>query len=214
MLTPTVDEIIDLYRTQGARQYGREAVSQMEHALQCAYLAEQADSPPELVAASFLHDIGHMVGHRVQRDLLGRTVEYFFAGDSHEYQHTAPEQAALCEATAAKADTNDLHEHRAQWYLRKVFGPGVLEPIKLHVEAKRYLCRADPGYWDILSAESKHSLELQGGRHDGPEAERFIESPHARAAVQLRRWDDRAKTPLAPTPDLEHYRAVLKAVAL
>lgn len=210
MITPTIDEIIDIYRNEGARQYGREAVSQLEHALQCAHLAEQADGKPELIAACFLHDIGHMVGHLVQRDFLGRAVEYFSAGGSHEYQHTAVEQTALLEEDRQ----NDLHEHRAQWYLHGLFGPAVLEPIRLHVEAKRYLCHADRGYWDILSAESRHSLEMQGGRHNSDQAAAFMASPHAFNAVQLRRWDDRAKTPCAPTPDLEHYASVLKSVAL
>lgn len=210
MIIPTVDEIIDLYRHEGARQYGREAVSQLEHALQCAHLAEQADGKPELIAACFLHDIGHMVGNLVQRDLLGRAAAYFAAGESHEYQHTAAEQTALLEAELQ----NDLHEHRAQWYLRGLFGPGVIEPIRLHVEAKRYLCHVDPGYWDTLSDESKHSLEVQGGRHNDDQAAVFMASPHSRNAVQLRRWDDRAKTPCAPTPDLEHYATVLKSVVL
>ncbi len=210
MIIPTVDEIIDLYRNEGARQYGREAVSQLEHALQCAHLAEQADSKPELIAACFLHDIGHMVGHRVQRDPLGRVFEYLAAGSSHEYQHTEVEQTALL----AEKQQNDLHEHRAKWYLNSLFSPDVLEPIRLHVEAKRYLCHADPAYWDTLSAESKHSLEVQGGRHNGDQAAVFMASSHARDAVQLRRWDDRAKTPCAPTPDLEHYAKVLKAVVL
>lgn len=210
MITPTVDEIIDLYRHEGARQYGREAVSQLEHALQCAHLAEQAEAKPELIAACFLHDVGHMVGHLVQRDLLGRAAAYFSAGESHEYQHTAAEQTALLE----EERQNDLHEHRAQWYLRGLFGPGVIEPIRLHVEAKRYLCHADPAYWDTLSVESKNSLEVQGGRYNSDQAAVFMISSHAHSAVQLRRWDDRAKTPCAPTPDLEHYAAVLKSVAL
>lgn len=210
MIIPTIDEIIDLYRHEGARQYGREAVSQLEHALQCAHLAEQADSKPELIAACFLHDIGHMVGHKAQRDLLGRAVAYFSAGESHEYQHTAAEQTALLE----QESQNDLHEHRAQWYLRGLFGPRVLEPIRMHVEAKRYLCHADPAYWDTLSAESKHSLEVQGGLHNSDQAAVFMASSYAHDAVQLRRWDDRAKTPCAPTLDLEHYATVLKSVAL
>lgn len=209
MIIPTIDEIIDLYRHDGARQYGREAVSQLEHALQCAWLAEQADSSPELVAACFLHDIGHMVGYRVRRDFLGRAVEYFSAGQSHEYQNTAAEQTALLEDEDTQ---NDLHEHRAQWYLKGLFGPGVLEPIRLHVEAKRYLCFADREYWDILSTESRHSLEVQGGRHNSDQAAEFMTSAFAQDAVQLRRWDDRAKTPFAPTPGLEHYATLLKSV--
>lgn len=210
MIIPTVDEIVDLYRNEGARHCGRETVSQLEHALQCAYLAEQADGKPELIAACFLHDIGRMVGHLAKRDLLGRAVEYFASGGGHEYQHTATEQAALLEDHRQ----NDLHEHRAQWYLNGLFSHAVLEPIRLHVEAKRYLCYADPGYRDILTAESRHSLEVQGGCYNSGQAAAFMALPHAHNAVQLRRWDDRAKTPCAPTPDLEHYASVLKSVAL
>lgn len=210
MTTPTVDSIVELYRREGARQYGGEAVNQLQHALQCAHLAERADAAPELVAACLLHDIGHMIGRRPDWNLAGRAVEFFAVGASHEYQHTQTEQAALLEHKTV----NDLHEHRAQWYLGGLFGAGVLEPIRLHVEAKRYLCRAEPAYWDTLSMESKRSLEVQGGRYSGEQALAFIALPHARGAVRLRRWDDQAKMPWAVTPDLDHYQAVLKSVAL
>ncbi len=37
----------------------REAVTALQHALQCAQLAEWAGAPPALVTAALLHDIGH-----------------------------------------------------------------------------------------------------------------------------------------------------------
>ena len=224
-MTLQVDDLIALYRTYGARQYGREAVSQLEHALQCAHLAEAAGAAPALVAASLLHDVGHMVWHSAPVTASGENVtgknaarkgpmqgllEYLAAGQSHEYQHTPVEQAALLRGKRA----NDLHEHRAQWFLENLFGPEVLEPIRLHVEAKRYLCFTDPGYWDILSPESKHSLEVQGGPMDAERASRFARMAHAEDAVQLRRWDDSAKVPGTRTPDLEHYKKILEAVVL
>lgn len=222
MNTLQVDDLIELYRTYGARQYGREAVSQLEHALQCAYLAETAGATPALVAASLLHDVGHMVWHsapaakagaggNARKGPLQGLLDYLASGESHEYQHTPAEQAALRDN---KQRANDLHEHRAQWFLENLFGPEVLEPIRLHVEAKRYLCCVEQGYWDILSPESKHSLEVQGGPHDADQARRFARMDHAADAVQLRRWDDSAKVPGARTPDLEHYKKILEAVAL
>ena len=60
----TVDQIVELYERKGARQYGSEAVSQTQHALQCASLAADGGAPPELVAACLLHDIGHLVAER------------------------------------------------------------------------------------------------------------------------------------------------------
>lgn len=58
---PTVSEIVETLRTMGEAQYGREAVSQLQHALQCADLAEQNGATSALIAASLLHDMGHLV---------------------------------------------------------------------------------------------------------------------------------------------------------
>lgn len=45
----------------GQHQYGLSDINQIQHALQAAWLAEQAGDPPALIAAALLHDIGHMV---------------------------------------------------------------------------------------------------------------------------------------------------------
>ena len=57
----TISQIEQLYRTEGASRYGMEAISQEQHAFQCALLAEQAGSGPELVAAALMHDLGHLL---------------------------------------------------------------------------------------------------------------------------------------------------------
>lgn len=57
-----IDALRRLFDAKGTLQYG-ECVNQIEHALQCATLAERAGDPPEIVIAAFLHDVGHMV-HR------------------------------------------------------------------------------------------------------------------------------------------------------
>lgn len=106
---------------------------------------------------------------------------------------------------AAQLDVDDKHEVRALHLLRCAFGDAVLEPIRLHVDAKRYLCRADPAYHDALSPASKLSLRLQGGVFTESEAQRFITQPYGCDAARLRTWDDRAKTPGAVTPPLAHY---------
>lgn len=58
-LHPALGEIRRLFDTRGMLVYG-EAVNQIEHALQCATLAEQQAAPASLVLAAWLHDIGHM----------------------------------------------------------------------------------------------------------------------------------------------------------
>jgi predicted HD phosphohydrolase len=96
--------------------------------------------------------------------------------------------------------------------LEKLFPAAVTIPIQLHVAAKRYLCAVDGDYWDSLSVASKRSLELQGGAFSPVAAAEFIQQPHAEQAVQLRRWDDLAKVPNLPTPDLEHFLPNLQKI--
>lgn len=60
-MTDVVYDIMTIVETRGRAAYGAEAVSQDEHAVQSAMLAERAGSLPALVAAALLHDIGHMV---------------------------------------------------------------------------------------------------------------------------------------------------------
>ncbi len=73
-----VDEIAALFACSGDSQYGGEAVSQLEHALQCAMLAEQNQAPPALITASLLHDIGHLL-HDLPADAPDRGID-----DHHE----------------------------------------------------------------------------------------------------------------------------------
>lgn len=56
-----IDEIFANMATRGHEMYGGEAVTQLQHALQCAVLARQAGSAPGLVTAALLHDYGHLV---------------------------------------------------------------------------------------------------------------------------------------------------------
>jgi len=99
-------------------------------------------------------------------------------------------------------------------FLRPLFPDAVLEPIRLHVDAKRYLCLIDSGYWADLSPASQHSLELQGGIFDAAQAEAFMQQPFASEAVRLRRYDDLAKIPLTVTPPLSHFESYFSRVAV
>lgn len=56
------EEIFDLFRKYGSRDYIGEPVSQQEHMTQCAMQAEKDGYPDEVILGVFLHDIGHLVG--------------------------------------------------------------------------------------------------------------------------------------------------------
>ena len=63
----------------------------------------------------------------------------------------------------------------------------MLEPIRIHVDAKRFLCLIEPGYWGDLSIASKHSIEQQGGVFGEAQAHTFIAQPYAQEVLRLRR---------------------------
>src|SRR5260370_15504737 len=68
-----VRAIADLFAAEGAGEYLGEAVTQAQHMLQAAALAEGAGAAPELVAAALLHDVGHLTGAVGGRQLMRGT---------------------------------------------------------------------------------------------------------------------------------------------
>jgi phosphonate degradation associated HDIG domain protein len=171
----TLDDIRTLFDRRGAEQYSGEPVTQLEHALQCAALAEQAGAGDPLVTAALLHDLGHLLND----------------------QGASPTLRGI----------DDLHQFYALPFLRGLFGAPVLDPIRWHVDAKRYLCATRADYHPALSEDSQRSLVLQGGVFSAEQADAFIARPHAAEAVQLRLWDDLAKTAGLATPPLAHFLA-------
>lgn len=100
---------------------------------------------------------------------------------------------------------DDVHENLAAHYLTTHFVPAVVEPARLHVEAKRYLCATENGYLQLLSAPSIQSLALQGGPMSKTEVAAFEQLPYYKDAVQLRHWDDAAKDPNVTTEPIEAF---------
>jgi len=183
----SLQDISNLMNSSGKDWYGQEAVSQLEHALQCAHLAESANETPATIVAALLHDLGHIL---------------------------AKHHASVFVDNQKPPTRDDLHQYVALPFLRDVFDDAVLEPIKLHVEAKRYLCAVDPRYWDALSPASQHSLELQGGVFNVQQVKTFEDLPYASQATRLRRYDDLAKVPGLQTPPLSYYEGLMKEIAL
>lgn len=74
----TVDDILNLLTRGGDSQYGGEAVTQRQHALQAACLAEREGAPATLITAALLHDVGHLL-HDLPDDAPERGID-----DHHE----------------------------------------------------------------------------------------------------------------------------------
>ncbi len=126
----------------------------------------------------------------------------------HDLGHLLNDQGE----TPTLRGVDDLHQYAALPFLRPLFGEDVLAPIRLHVDAKRYLCATRAGYQDALSIDSRRSLVLQGGAFSAADAAAFIAQPHAADAVRVRLWDDLAKVAGAATPPLAHFVVTLEAV--
>jgi len=169
----SIADIELLFARHGASQYSGEPVTQLEHALQTAHLAEQSGADDALVTACLLHDLGHLLNDQGE--------------------------------TPSLRGIDDTHQYFALPFLRGLFPDAVLDSIKLHVDAKRYLCQANPGYFAKLSDDSKRSLALQGGVFTSEQAAAFIALPSAASAVMLRQWDDLAKQAELTTPSLAHF---------
>ena len=100
------------------------------------------------------------------------------------------------------------HEDIGFNFLKNYFKPEVTEPIKLHVNAKRYLCR-EKSYYNHLSKASKVSLELQGGKMNNDEAQKFILLKHHKDAITLRKYDDEGKIPNMKIKNINDYKELI-----
>lgn len=151
--------------------------------------------------------------HALQSALLGEAegapASLVTAAFLHDIGHML---SADGEAAAFKRGIDGLHEKIGGKWLARWFGPEVTEPIALHVDAKRYLCATEPGYFERLSPVSVRSLELQGGPFTPAEADEFIARPFATEAVRLRRWDERAKVEGLATPTVDRYLDIVETV--
>jgi phosphonate degradation associated HDIG domain protein len=180
---PTVAAVIALYERWGHQQYD-DLVSQLDHGLQCAALARSAGADPALVAASLLHDIGHLLELDNSEGLIGDLT------------------------------IDRRHEATAVRVLAGLFPPSVTAPIALHVDAKRYLCAVDGTYASTLSAGSVRSLATQGGPMNDAEVSRFEALAAHRAACDLRRWDDLGKVDGLDVAPLDDYVELLQSLAV
>ncbi|HEY0274074.1 MAG TPA: HDIG domain-containing protein [Chitinophaga sp.] len=173
------DEIIRLYETFGKEDYIGEPVSQLEHMCQAAQLAELEGYDEEVILAAFFHDIGHLCEH-------GTPVESM---DGYGVKD---------------------HEQLGAYYLRsKGFSEKIVQLVQAHVEAKRYLTRRYPAYYERLSEASRKTLEFQGGRMSEAEAADFENRPWFSLFIKMREWDDNAKLEYQPLPPLDHFRRMI-----
>jgi phosphonate degradation associated HDIG domain protein len=162
----------------------------------------------EMYAGEPVTQTEHALQTAMQAEQSGADAALITAAFLHDVGHLLHDLDENC----AEEGIDDKHEALGAEWLSQHFASAVVDPVRLHVAAKRYLCAVDAQYYARLSDASRLSLQLQGGPFTTAQARKFEEHPSFVAAIKLRRWDEEAKIPQLRTPPLEHYLNYAHAV--
>ena len=179
----------ELYQKYGGRGYIGEAVTQYQHAVQCALLAEQYTksnefmkmvktypiNPAHFIVGCFFHDIGHLL----------------------KYDPILLDKYACAEMGQSERDSLGVleHEKKGARYLSDLGYPDdVCSIVENHINIKRYLITKNPEYYNKLSEASKGTFDYQGGKMTPEELEGFENDRLFKYHLVMRTFDDKAKS--------------------
>lgn len=150
----------------------------------------------------------HMLQGAHAAEQNGETEAIIVATLLHDIGHFTSEFG-----TFSMDDTEDRHHEDAGARVLERFFPAlVVDCVRRHVAAKRYLCATDPDYVARLSAASVHSLNLQGGPMSARQIAMFETHPHLQAIVKVRQYDDQGKVVGLETPPFAHFAPMVQRV--
>lgn len=110
-------------------------------------------------------------------------------------------------------DTEDrYHETAGAEILEAFFPPLVIDCVRHHVAAKRYLCATNADYFGQLSDASVHSLNLQGGPMSKAEVAEFEKNENVEEIVRVRLYDDMGKLANFKTKSFTDYRPLVQKI--
>ncbi|MGF1834656.1 HD domain-containing protein [Photobacterium sanguinicancri] len=146
----------------------------------------------------------HMMQSAYFAEKKNSTREVVVAAFLHDFGHLIlglPEDIT-------KNGIDGFHEDIGADFLRPYLPSSILDPIQLHVAAKRYLCTVKPGYMAKLSQASKDTLHVQGGTMSDREVHLFEAETYYKDAIQVRLFDDLGKEEALTHPSLDYYLAL------
>lgn len=172
-----IDELFNYYVKYGNYDYIGEPVSQVEHMVQAAMLAEKDGQSKDVILAALFHDIGHLLQlESKESETMGK-----YGIKNHE-----------------KIGAN---------YLRDCgFKYPIPELVENHVKVKKYRTYKNPSYYNQLSEASKQTLKYQGGPMNSEEATRFELDPLFELSLKIRDYDDSAKMENIKINSIQYYK--------
>ncbi len=173
-----IDKLFNFFQESGFEEYAGEKVSQLEHALQAAKLADDENYEEEVIIAALFHDIGHLMKTENDDAKMG-----IFGTKKHEFIG-------------------------AEFLLKNGFSKKMYELVIGHVRTKKYLVYKFPEYKTSLSEASLKTLEYQGGAMTKAEAEKFEKDELFHLHLKMREWDDKAKIPGLKTKSIAEYKSM------
>jgi predicted HD phosphohydrolase len=148
----------------------------------------------------------HMLQTACLAETDGNDERIIVAALLHDYGHLVCDQPN----NIFSEGSDNFHETIGARALENWFDEGIVGAVQLHVDAKRYLCAANPKYTAKLSDASIMTLEIQGGPMNAEEMLRFREHAGYKMALTIRVYDDLAKEPRMERPELPYYVPMLR----
>ena len=174
----------------------------------------------EKVISNFINNKSLYIGekitiseHMIQAAMIAENAKssnsLIFSCLLHDYGHFILEDPD----ELVKKNQDGKHEDIGYEYLKKFFKEDVIEPIKHHVTAKRYLARKKK-YFSSLSDASKVSLKLQGGILKDNESKEFEKKSFFKNSIKLRMFDEAAKRTDVKMKSIIEYKDLIKSYLL
>lgn len=184
------ENIFDLFTLHGESDYIGEPVTQIEHMVQAAMLAEKDGQSKEVILAALFHDIGHLI-----------QLDYKTNDKSNKF-----DKAINNLETMGNYGIKNHEKIGAEFLRLNGINYPIPELVENHVKVKKYRTYKDKEYYNKLSPASLKTLEYQGGPMTKIEAEEFEEDPLFSLSLKIRDYDDAAKVENMEIKSLDYYK--------